>query len=379
MKELSPVLEQKENLVNSETIRNAKIILAEYLKLKPGEEVLLIYDFRTRPEMIEILKKAIEGSGAQSQEFEFKGETKSEEIEAAVKGNPLIIDMSVIANEAAKKLYEEYLEKHGSRLACLMDLSPEVFKVGGAMSENLKDLMERLNKIEHVLKKAVGFKIESAYGTDLEIGLRDFKERAWSKVTGAIERSGDWDNLPSGEVFTTPDETKTNGVLMIPAVNSVITRDQGVDELIKLIVKDRIIVSIEGGRSAEILKKQSEDDSAKQTETDSNPLTVYRIAEIAFGANSKARSTVADPQQPYNYPGISFIEAEKRLGTMHLAFGSSQHGTEEADGLESAISHYDFIISRNGLTVEMFNNRNDFKYKKNGRKIISDGNIKFFE
>lgn len=73
-------------------------------------------------------------------------------------------------------------------------------------------------------------------------------------------------------------------------------------------------------------------------------MNVDKIAEIAFGANAKARSSVADSEQPYNYPGVSVIEAEKRLGAMHLAFGGSQHGEEGTEGFFEAVSHHDLLL-----------------------------------
>ena len=120
---------------------------------------------------------------------------------------------------------------------------------------------------------------------------------------------------------------------------------------------------------------KSSKESAKEGKS---PWDAYRIAEIGFGANSKARSTVADSDQPYDYPGISVVEAEKRLGTIHLAFGDAKHGEEGVEGFHGAESHYDFVIPRNSLTVEMFNSESDFENKKNGRKIINDGTINYF-
>ena len=105
------------------------------------------------------------------------------------------------------------------------------------------------------------------------------------------------------------------------------------------------------------------------------------IAEISFGANTKARSRAFDSEKSYKRPGVSTVEAEKRLGTMHFAFGDSKHGEEGAEGFESVKvgSHYDFVIPRNGLTVEMFTSEKDFDQKRNGRKIIEEGSIRLFD
>jgi hypothetical protein len=114
-------------------------------------------------------------------------------------------------------------------------------------------------------------------------------------------------------------------------------------------------------------------DRANETiAADDNPYNAYRIAEIAFGANSRARSVI-DDDGAYDQPGVPTIEREKRLGTMHLALGSSNHGEEGTEGFYKAVSHLDFVIPRNGLTVEMFTNQNQVRKNRGGKKLIDEG------
>jgi leucyl aminopeptidase (aminopeptidase T) len=231
--------------------------------------------------------------------------------------------------------------------------------------------------MEAVLKQAVGFRITSRYGTHLEVPLRPFGERRWAKETGVISKAGEWGNLPAGEIYTTPDELNVNGILVLPVLESTITPHQGVDEFIRLTIRNGLMVAIDGGKSADILRRTLANASRRDLKDHQDPWRPYRIAEIAFGANSKARSTVADPAQPYHYPGVSIVEAEKRLGTMHIAFGDAKHGEEGAEGFFESASHYDFVIPRTSPTVEMFTSERDFKYKRRGEKIINDGGINF--
>lgn len=200
----------------------------------------------------------------------------------------------------------------------------------------------------------------------------------WFKDSGVIKDPGKWDNLPGGEIFTTPEETNVEGTLALPVLDTEISADRGVDEFVWIKIKGGKITSIQGGESAKKLRKSLEAATIERHENALDSLTVWQIAEIAFGANSKARSVVADPDQPYNYPGISTIAAEKKLRTIHLAFGNSKHGEEGAEGFEDAVSHFDFVIPRNGLTVEMFTSERDFKTQKNGRKLIDNGSLRFF-
>ncbi len=370
---------KKETPVSPEAILIAEKSLREFLKLKQEERVLFLKDKKTNPETALILEQAVQKIGSPVQEFIVDEKTKRKEIQELLKKTKVVIDLTIVEEvRATDKLYDEDIIKYGNRLLCLVDLDPDAFRENGPLTESLEDLEYRLNKMEAVLKEATGFRITSGYGTNLEVGLRPFKERRWCKDTGVIDRPGQWDNLPGGEVFTTPDERNVNGTLVLPVLESTIIREQGVDEFVRVNIKNGAIVSIQGGKSAEKLRRKLEEDAREEHKEGGNPLNVYQVAEIAFGANSKARSSVVDPEQPYNSPSVSVVETEKRLGTMHIAFGSTKHGEVGAEGFLDALSHYDFVIPRNSLTVEMFSGEKDWKKKKNGRKIISNGGLNFF-
>jgi len=367
---------EREILPLPEYVYNAQTALESFLKLKPEEKILLLKDKETNKETLAIFERAIENIGSLYKEVALDSKTKKREIEDLLKSVQAVIDLSIKSCKATRDIYED-IEKFGNRLLSCLDLEPEAFKNGGPMTERVEDLEYRLNKLEAILKEAAGFKITSVYGTNLELGLRPFKERRWYKDTGVIEKPGQWDNFPGGEIFTTPDERNVNGILVLPAVDSEIVKEQGVDELVWIKIKNGRITSIQGGKSAEKLRKKLDEAALKEYKEQKDPLNVYQCAELGFGANSKARSRVADPEQPYNFPGVSTVEAEKRLGTIHIAFGDTKHGEEGAEGFIEAGVHYDFVIPRNGLTVEMFENEEDFEKKKNGRRIISDGGLLF--
>lgn len=265
---------------------------------------------------------------------------------------------------AIEKVYDEWLKEYQYRVLSVPWLTPESFEDGGAISEDPEAIEWRLNKMENELNKAEGFHITSAYGTDLTVGLRSLKERRWAKETGILEK-GQWGNLPVGEIYTTPDEKNVNGVLMLPVMDSYVSPNQGVDEFIKVTVRDGVIVSIEGGESSKQFREYLEKQMQSDVDDKNNPWNTRRIAEIAFGANSKARSMALDESKPYSTKGASTVEGEKRLGTIHLAFGDSKHGEEGVEGFETSHSHLDFVIPRNGLSVEMFQAEEDVKSRKN--------------
>ncbi|MDD5589937.1 MAG: aminopeptidase [Candidatus Portnoybacteria bacterium] len=386
---MSEKIPNQESLVLAERIETAKSALADFMKLKPEEAVLFLHDDGTDPETLNILKSAASQIGSTIVEIDLrkrKNKIASEEFE-----NKAIIDLSEDENDFTSEIYEKIKETK-SRMASLGDLGPEVFERDGPMSEKLEDLQYRLDKMESVLKEAVGFKITSVYGTNLEVPLRQAHERQWYKDAGVIEK-GKWDNLPGGEIFTTPDQEKVRGTLVLPILESEISPQQGVDEFVRLEIRDGLIISIQGGKSAEKLQKYlardvkdeikeqkqefKENGELKEKGKSRNPGNIYRIAEIAFGANSKARN-VSDPKKSYRKKGVSVVEAEKKLGTMHLAFGDSRHDEEGTEGNSAVVPHHDFVVPRNGLTVEMFVREDDFEKSSNGRKIISEGGLNFF-
>lgn len=393
------VPEKKELTPSQECINIAKKSLEDFLKPKSEEEILLIKDQKTNIKTAMILERAVQSLGNNYREIILDKKTDKTAIKALLEKCKIVIDLAVDSHEATEDLLDKDIQESGSRAVALYDLSPEVFERNGALTEGLEDIDRRLNKMEAVLKNSKGFRITSSYGTDLEIGLRPFNDRTWHKSNGVIDKPGQWDNLPGGEIFATPDERNVNGKLVLPVLESTVSRDQGVDEFVVLNIKNGIISSIQGGESAENLRKTLFDDSISQAEELIKEIGIinknkkinqrdikkenivawqtYQCAEIGFGENSKARGSVSNPDGSFRSKINSIVETEKRLGTIHIAFGDTNHGEAEADGFVAATSHYDFVIPRAGLTVEMFEEENDFRNKKNGKALISDGGLNF--
>lgn len=370
---MGEVNKEREN-ISPELIKNAESALRDFVVVKPEERALFLTDSKTNPETLKILKQAIDKIGSQWQEILIDDNTQREDINNLLKEVEVVINVIGEGHEASGEVYDD-IEEYGNRMVALYEAEPDIFSENGALSENFQELQERLNKMEAVLKEAVGFHITSRYGTDLKVGLPSFHSRRWAKENGLIDQPGQWDNLPSGEVYTTPQENNVNGILVLPALETDISSEQGVDELVHLTIRDGVITNIAGGESAEKMRKYLEEKAGKQIKEGDNVWNVFRISEIGFGANSKARYIVKE-EDP-GAPATPTVEAEKRFGTMHLAFGDSKHGEEGVEGLEEAVSHLDFVLPRTALTVEMFRNEKDFRKGKNGRKIFNNGGVNF--
>lgn len=353
--------------------KNAGKMIDDFLLLKPEEKVLVLTDKNPQnsdPELIEILKTQFVKKGIEFSESIADEKTSQEQILSVAENCDLIwnswsmedTDESVDFDKLAK-----FLERTKKRMAFCPGLKAESLDNDGSLAESKEELEIRLQKMENRLKDAAGFRIKTAYGTDLKMALKR-DNRRWFKDSGTITK-GKWDNLPGGEIFTTPDEEKVDGVLVLPVLQDEVTLDQGVDKFVRLTIGGGKIRRIDGGVSAEKLRKYLVENSANED----NPENVLQCAEIAFGANSKARTVVSDLEGHYTETGRTTVETEKRLGTMHIAFGDSKHGEEGTEGHTESDIHLDFVIPRNGLTVEKFISARDFERQRNGEKLIDQG------
>ncbi len=147
-----------------------------------------------------------------------------------------------------------------------------------------------------------------------------------------------WMNLPTGEVLVAPVEDSLNGELVCDMAVG------GVGPL-----KTPVVLSVRNGRVHETQSKNAQTlrrvrDSLN---TDENSSTV---GEFAFGINPKARFTE------------EFLEAEKILGTIHIAFGNN---SDFPGGQNPSKNHLDFLVSK--PTVRILNKDNS---KQN---ILSEG------
>ena len=360
-----------------ERLENTKKVF-DYLNVKEGEKFLFITDnnpYYTDREFIDLLKQELTARQIEFDEFVADDKkTKEKDLFKAVDGYQVVWNSWGMEETEIDfdKLVDAVIKK-GGRMAYCPGLKAENLNNDGALAEDKAELDYRLARMETRLKGVAGFHIRSSYGTDLLVPLKKGELR-WHKSDGEI-KPGSWDNLPGGEIFTTPDEEGANGVLVLPVLSEEISRHQGVDEFVHLTIRGGKIAKIDGGRSAEKLRRYLE----KNSKFEENPLSVLQCSEIAFGANSKASAAVAKPEGSYRSKGNPVVETEKRLGTMHVAFGDSRHGEEGTEGHTEADIHLDFVLPRNGLTVKAFYSQEDFKKGKNGERLIDEGRWRFVE
>ncbi len=188
----------------------------------------------------------------------------------------------------------------------------------GALALNIgehKQMQNFARALMKKLKKTVKLEITTPSGTKLSLSVKD---RPFFTDTMLDWKLMKWMNLPTGEVIVAPIEDSLEGKLVcdvaiggIGPINTPVT----------IKVKHGKVDAVTS-ENTEILKKVQDslhiDAMAKV------------VGEFAFGINPKARLCE------------EFLETEKMLGTVHIAFGDN---TDMPGGKNNSANHMDFMMN----------------------------------
>jgi aminopeptidase len=133
-----------------------------------------------------------------------------------------------------------------------------------------------------------------------------------------------WINLPTGEVYVAPVEDSLNGKLVC---------DMAIGGIGKL--RKPVVVTAKKGRVETVLS-EDKDHLRRVKDTFQTDDWSDVVGEFAFGINPKARFVQ------------EFLEAEKILGTVHVAFGEN---TDMPGGKNPSKNHMDLLMSDPTVTV----------------------------
>lgn len=185
------------------------------------------------------------------------------------------------------------------------------------------------------LKQTLRLEITNSAGTNLSLSVEGrpfFTDTIidWSRL--------DWINMPTGEVTVAPVENSLEGKLVCDMAIGGIGP-----------IEAPIAFTVKNGK---VQKTESKDRRIVRTvqkslETD---IGASILGEFAFGINPKARFVE------------EFLEAEKILGTVHIAFGNN---ADMPAGKNPSANHMDLLISK--PTVRVINKDKSFM------NVLSDG------
>jgi len=199
---------------NKSRIDVAHKVLDDFTFLKEGEKVLFLTDSNpdnTDRELIKAFQDDLKNRDIEFAEIIADGKLTNEESLKRIEDCDLIWD-SWGMNETEVDFYAltKHLADTDKRMVWASGVKVDLLDDDGALTEKKEDLEYRMEKMEGYLKNMVGMRVRSVYGTDLTVKFKK-EERKWHKDTGEI-KPGKWDNLPGGEIYTTPDEENINGV-----------------------------------------------------------------------------------------------------------------------------------------------------------------------
>jgi aminopeptidase len=213
-------------------------------------------------------------------------------------------------------------------------------------------------RVVRLLKGAHSVRVTSPSGTDLTIGIRG---RVPKSDDGDFRKLGSAGNLPSGEVYVSPELGTTNGVIVFDGSIALNDGEIVIKTPITVEVRDGFARKISGSDEAELLKRsirlgqRNSRNMAARGELKASEAEKYvknssAIGELGIGLNRKARIVA------------NMLEDEKVYGTCHFAIGSNY------DGDADALIHLDGLVKSPTISARCGNLRKE-------RLLMADGRL----
>jgi leucyl aminopeptidase (aminopeptidase T) len=341
----------------------ARIAIAGVLKVKQGEQVLIITNPVTEVETISrsLYAAALERGAAPVLLFQ-PVKTQFDFAEAAViaafEAKPEVV-ISISAEKLGKDKkgiaqpykcqgieYDHifHLQMYGEK-SCRSFWSPgtTLESFSRTVPIDYAELGRRCAAINRILSAAQSVHVTAPGGTDITIGLKGREAKADDGDFSAPGRGG---NLPAGESFISPENGTAEGIIVFDGSISLNKGDIIIKSPIYCPVKGGFVTSITGGVEAESLLAtvtRAENDALEYEQTGRIPRDqgeIYRrnarnIGELGIGLNPKALITGG------------MLEDEKAFQTCHFALGHNY------DNDAPALIHLDGLVKEPTITASM--------------------------
>ena len=221
------------------------------------------------------------------------------------------------------KLIKTETHDHKARLGHCPGVTLDMLTEGALAltAEEHKRMQGHAERLIHTLQDTVTVEIRNPKGTNLILSAKD---RKFFTDTKLDLKSIKWMNLPTGEVIVAPVEDSLNGKLVC---------DMAIGGIGKL--RKPVEVIAKNGRVENVFS-QDKDHLRRVEETFATDDWSDVVGEFAFGINPEARFV------------DEFLEAEKILGTVHVAFGDN---TDMPGGKNPSKNHMDLLISNPTVKV----------------------------
>jgi leucyl aminopeptidase (aminopeptidase T) len=298
----------------------AREALLHVLDLVPEDTVLIVTDLETR-KIGEAFQLAAQEHGCTVQEYLLPEEDRplaklSAELKGQLAGKSVVLNLfQALASETPFRiqLILAIVATKAIRLGHAPGIT-EAMMTGGPLAVDYQTMRELAARLMDAFTDAVSVHITTPAGTDLVLGLAN---RPFVSDVGATVEKGC--NLPCGEIYCAPEETKADGVLVVDGTIG------GVDD-----VSRPIRVTLEGGKIVDLASDDPELVAAVEKLTGLDEEASV-IGELGIGINPGAKLTG------------NMLEDEKAFRTAHIAFGNN---SEFPGGQNNSQTHHDFLFRR---------------------------------
>ncbi len=228
-----------------------------------------------------------------------------------------------------------------ARHAHMVGVDNKIMKTG--MCVDYDKVATVTNRLYQMLVNAREIKVTSPAGSDFiatfDSGLK------WIPCTGILERMGEWDNLPSGEVFTSPRTFQGHLVIDGTVGDWIEVKYMG-----KVNYQETpIIIDVEhvnGGSYIKNIKCKHKDLLADFTAYVKSEPNASRVGEIGLGTNIFLKEIIDNILQDEKFP------------TVHVAFGDPYH--EKTGATWTSNYHIDLLMRKCSIWLD-------------GRQIMDEG------
>lgn len=189
----------------------------------------------------------------------------------------------------------------------------------GALALTVNEHLQMQTLAERLIRKlntAVKVKITNPAGTDVSLSVKKRPFFTDAKFNWKLMK---WLNLPTGEVMVAPVENSLEGKLVC---------DMAIGGIAP--ISTPVTITAENGRAQSVSSANPEVLRKVQVSLGTDEMA-HVVGEFAFGVNAKARFV------------DEFLESEKILGTVHIAFGNN---SDIPKGKNNSANHMDFLLAK---------------------------------
>ncbi len=310
-------------------------VLDSCLRVRSGEEVLLLTDEGTDPEVVSGLVEGIGSRGATPLVTRIPapfipGEEPPRAAAAALMSSGAAIELTslFIGSSRARRR----ASAAGVRYLAMPGVELDTFRAGGPLTVDFDSQRDIAKVVGAAWDKGSTFRLTSAAGTDLRGSVEDRPGRV---LDGIARADGQYMAPPDIEAGTAPVEQTATGVAVIDG-DLLFMGTGPLPEPVVMHFDEGRMVGVEGTYKSRLLDMI----------TRCNDDRMGNLAEVSMGLNPLG--TIC---------GVP-METESALGTAHIALGNSiAYG-----GTVNAAAHLDCVMAAATLEID-------------GRMVISNGEL----